>query len=1171
MATDNRRSNLGELEQSAANNPRSGTVPHYGGRYQAGSMTGTSRASSNYPHIDSNKALPVPDDEDDENDYSYYSDYSPGSNYFDRLAKGGNNNLDDLDQGSNEEEEGGGGSDFDIRDRNSEDKDSRNEPQRDLGTRERDASIDSSGFNNRSEGGGSSGKDGARSSKSSSAAKSGGSNSAKGAKSSSGSSDSDLMAQLIATVILAAILMIAFIIIAVVQLVQSSEIIKAAGTAASVAQQAVRTFDNVREVVGSAVDGIKDFVSDGSSVNSTSSNSTVTALSSGNKSSGVTGVGMSTSGAISDRVKQSRMGVLSQKYARKLVDDLGKNGAAFSSDGGIEIDPILLGATPSHLERSGDFVRNSTATILGIDKNKVQIKGKRIYVSKDLSYSEIRRLISFIDDPGKWNVSGWLGTRLAMKRNGYTRWLHPVQKSKNDLYDKFQDWIKDQFSNVPSNGKYLQTVAGTAGSASGDVGGITRVVNQLKQERQKVAEDNPEYTRSRVNSIIDKLKQFETFINSAMKMNGFKTTGLTIIVFMASFVCMISKIYDSLGQFKYSNIVVPAEKEAGLYLGYASQLMSLSGDMSVRALDLVNKTMVGDSVPELDSNGEPTGKMVHSNFIDAPAVSKFIGIIGNDKINDNSGMQGILKTVGKPGFNFLPGRMNGMLNSLYTQYKNMVDVVCGIIDILFSGPLKNITEAIIDFIVSLVKKQFEALIANLFASNDEFWQVLTVMANWLVGQPLTTDIANPIEHGSNAMFGGKFLANDQAMITGGRRLNDKEAIELNLENRRYLAWKHDRKPLLAKLFDPFDYSSALSQVAYAANASMGKRSISVALSNTIKTILSAPTIMATASNQLLGNSAYAASAYDFGVPTYGRSVDEMNEMISDDSQGLFNNADKAISLFQIPPPPNRENPYIEYARDCLLTEINKSDYSAKPVDNSEGNSFNYADSSDEETEGKSTKWRECDQKANQADYRSVRNYIMDYYNIVSIACYHGDDGDSESGAACKEMQVDDVSSGSKSSADGSGNVEATEMQKKFADETHGHYGAYSTSSNGCTTVTAWFIGEHTTLTYGHGNGNQVVKQLIAANPGKNLKSEPYPTKAPAIFSSVAGHMHASGGAGHTGVVTSVDPTTGTIHTLESGANNSMNGLSPPWSKTFEWKKEDYSSGVEFVYVGDYLK
>ena len=512
-----------------------------------------------------------------------------------------------------------------------------------------------------------------------------------------------------------------------------------------------------------------------------------------------------------------------------------------------------------------------------------------------------------------------------------------------------------------------------------------------------------------------------------------------------------------------------------------------------------------------------------------------------------------------------------MLNSLYTQYKGMVDVVCGIIDILFSGPLKNITEAIIDFIVGLVKKQFEALIANLFASNDEFWQVLTVMANWLVGQPLTTDIATPAEHGSNAMFGARYLANDQAMMTGGRKLSDKEAVELNLENRRYLAWRHSQKPLLARLFDPYDYSSSLNQIAYAANLNMGKQDIWLAMGNALKTIVSAPTIMATASNQLLGNNAYAASAYDYGVPMYGRSLSEMNEIINDDSQGLFKNADKAIGLFQIPPPPGEENPYIKYARECLLSEVSTSDYSVKPIDNSDGTKFNYADTSDEENEGKSSRWRTCQQQATQPDYKAVRLYVMGYYGVVSIACYHGDDGDSESGAACKEMQVDDVSSGSKSSADGSGNVEATEMQKKFADETHGHYGAYSTSSNGCTTVTAWFIGEHTTLTYGHGNGNQVVKQLIAANPGKNLKSEPYPTKAPAIFSSVAGHMHASGSAGHTGVVTSVDPTTGTIHTLESGANNSMNGLSSPWSKTFEWKKEDYSSGVEFVYVGDYLK
>ncbi|RYC75900.1 CHAP domain-containing protein [Candidatus Nanoperiomorbus periodonticus] len=1168
MATDNRRSNLGELEQSAANNPRSGTVPHYGGRYQAGSLTGSGAPAetsdddylSSYPQVTS-----LPSDGPGEtgvpngsSDYSGYSDYSPGSDYFDNLGKdrtgndGQDKEKDQQGKGSN----GPGGSGGDR-------------SKRDLGGQERDASIDSSKFDGSMDG-------------SKDKSKSGGLGGKKGVSAGFAGMGTRAVAGIAMLIILAFLVISFYLAGGLGRMIQAAAFLREYGlewilgqdnvamvTAASLVNKGA---DATGVDLGDAGDKTKTAGGAGADsrvASSTKSNSGSKTESVG--AVGATAAGASTSDVMSDRVKKSRMGVLSLKYAKKMKENFEKNGLVYDDDGnGMTIDPArAFGMSSELLKKSGDSMKGEVAARLGVSPDKVTIRDGKVHLSRRLSYSETRRAISGMDNLGKWQLTGWLNTRAAMKRESYTRWLHPVQGSKSELYKKFQDWTKDQFSNIPANGSYLSEIAGAGGG--GDAGGIAKVINQLKQERQEVADKNPEYTRSRVNSIVDKLKQFETFINSAMKMNGFKTTGLTIIIFMAGFVCMISKIYNRLGEFKYSNIVVPAEKEAGLYLGYASQMMSLSKDMNMKTLELATKSMLEDDIPEINSDGEATGKMVHSSYASSPAIAKNMGIAGSDRLNDNSGMQGILRTVGKPGFNFLPGRMNGMLNSLYTQYKNMVDVVCGIIDILFSGPLKNITEAIIDFIVGLVKKQFEALIANLFASNDEFWQVLTVMANWLVGQPLTTDIATPAEHGSNAMFGARYLANDQAMMTGGRKLSDKEAVELNLENRRYLAWRHSQKPMLARLFDPYDYSSSLNQIAYAANLNMGKQDIWLAMGNALKTIVSAPTIMATASNQLLGNNAYAASAYDYGVPMYGRSLSEMNEIINDDSQGLFKNADKAIGLFQIPPPPGEENPYIKYARECLLSEVSTSDYSVKPIDNSDGTKFNYADTSDEEDEGKSSHWRTCQQQATQPDYKAVRLYVMGYYGVVSIACYHGDDGDSESGAACKEVQVDDVSSGSKSSADGSGNVEATEMQKKFADETHGHYGAYSTSSNGCTTVTAWFIGEHTTLTYGHGNGNQVVKQLIAANPGKNLKSEPYPTKAPAIFSSVAGHMHASGGAGHTGVVTSVDPTTGTIHTLESGANNSMNGLSSPWSKTFEWKKEDYSSGVEFVYVGDYLK
>lgn len=1165
MATDNRRSNLGELEQSAADNPRSSTVPHYGGRYQAGSLTGSSASAevddddymSSYPQVGYSQDAPQPAGESGGTpDYSGYSDYSPGSDYFDNLSKDRTGN-DGQDKEKSQQDKGPNGSSGP----------GKGQSKRDLGGQERDASIDSSKFDGSMDG-------------SKDKSKSNGLGGKKGISAGFAGMGTQAVAGIVILIALAFLVISFYLAGGLGRMIQAAAFLREYGLEWILGQDNVAMVTAAGSVgQGANATGVDlgdagDKVKTTGGAESRMASSTKSNLGGKTESVGAapaTAAGASASGAMSDRVKKSRMGVLSLKYAKKMKENFEKNGLVYDDDGnGMTIDPArAFGMSPDLLKKSGDSMKNEVAARLGVSPDKVTIRDGKVHLSRRLSYAETRRAISGMDNLGKWQLTGWLNTRAAMKRESYTRWLHPIQGSKSELYKKFQDWTKDQFSNIPANGSYLSEIAGAGGG--GDAGGIAKVINQLKQERQEVADKNPEYTRSRVNNIIDKLKQFETFINSAMKMNGFKTTGLTIIIFMAGFVCMISKIYDRLGEFKYSNIVVPAEKEAGLYLGYASQMMSLSRDMNMKTLELATKSMLEDDIPEINSDGEATGKMVHSSYASSPAIAKNMGIAGSDRLNDNSGMQGILRTVGKPGFNFLPGRMNGMLNSLYTQYKNVVDVVCGIIDILFSGPLKNITEAIIDFIVGLVKKQFEALIANLFASNDEFWQVLTVMANWLVGQPLTTDIATPAEHGSNAMFGARYLANDQAMMTGGRKLSDKEAVELNLENRRYLAWRHSQKPLLARLFDPYDYSSSLNQIAYAANLNMGKQDIWLAMGNALKTIVSAPTIMATASNQLLGNNAYAASAYDYGVPMYGRSLSEMNEIINDDSQGLFKNADKAIGLFEIPPPPGGENPYIKYARECLLSEVSTSDYSVKPIDNSDGTKFNYADTSDEENEGKSSHWRTCQQQATQPDYKAVRLYVMGYFGVLSIACYHGDDGDSESGGACKEMQVDDVSSGSKSSADGSGNVEATEMQKKFADETHGHYGAYSTSSNGCTTVTAWFIGEHTTLTYGHGNGNQVVKQLIAANPGKNLKSEPYPTKAPAIFSSVAGHMHASGGAGHTGVVTSVDPTTGTIHTLESGANNSMNGLSSPWSKTFEWKKEDYSSGVEFVYVGDYLK
>lgn len=128
-------SDLAKLEQSAANS-RSGETPHYGGRYQPGSLTGAKPAA------------------DGVNDYRHYQqeafgagapaaesggepDYSAESGYLGKLAGGEHLGESASGNGSSERadqpREDGGGQPSDS-------------AQRDLGEQERDASIDSGKF-----------------------------------------------------------------------------------------------------------------------------------------------------------------------------------------------------------------------------------------------------------------------------------------------------------------------------------------------------------------------------------------------------------------------------------------------------------------------------------------------------------------------------------------------------------------------------------------------------------------------------------------------------------------------------------------------------------------------------------------------------------------------------------------------------------------------------------------------------------------------------------------------------------------------------------------------------------------------------------------------------------------------------------------------------------------
>jgi len=155
----------------------------------------------------------------------------------------------------------------------------------------------------------------------------------------------------------------------------------------------------------------------------------------------------------------------------------------------------------------------------------------------------------------------------------------------------------------------------------------------------------------------------------------------------------------------------------------------------------------------------------------------------------------------------------------------------------------------------------------------------------------------------------------------------------------------------------------------------------------------------------------------------------------------------------------------------------------------------------------------------------------------------------------------------------SANGDANAIQASFTEymnnnnESYSQFG-YKLGINGCTTLSSWYIGQYTTLAYGRGNGEAVVRNLVSANSDKGLVASDKPV-APAIF-SVAGGSKAWGASGippgHVGVVISVNEQTQTATAVHTGSSKA-GATEKAWISEFKYP----TSGVTFVNVGDYLK
>lgn len=895
---------------------------------------------------------------------------------------------------------------------------------------------------------------------------------------------------------------------------------------------------------------------------------------------------------IGGRVQNSRLGLLGNMQADKMTERMAKRGVEFNSNsfggnGGMTINPSqALGITDLNSVDVDDLAEE-----LGVPASKIDIDtdSNVIHLSSDLSYSEARRAISSLDDPAMTGVKSWLQTRSTLKRAGYTSWLHPFEKAKSAAYTKLTDFIEEQV------GKIIDYDAAGQDASNRIKKGLGEDTDPDPDNHSHTSADEViQETTEKMESSFKKksraiLNQASKLIDGAQKFLSLKSVN--IIQMVLGFICMMRSIQEEAGPYKQTNVVNVAEKGASQIMGYGSQVQS-GEDIDLDSAKMAVKMTMGDDVEILDDAGQSKDppEYVFSSFWDAAPICTTLGTSGcnsarEDNVPESLGtVSSALNFFGDPT---LDGIINAALSSPIAAVGCWAFTLIDGLDVI-GNAIGTVIGNAINSLLELTG--LDAIFANFMGS----------IGSYFLGAPLDLATITPEQWGSVGMYGGKFTSNDQARSSGGKRLTSQAAIELNLENRRYLAWENSRKPIMARLFDPADYNSSINQIARSIHIDSSDQSLSTQLANVAKMFASAPTILATASNQILGGSAYAASTYDYGVSTYNWELSEMNEITNgaaNSQYDLYTNTENALDMLQAEddfeeenarkcaagepdcidlsegPTYKEENPnrwlYLPkhtYAKWCMASDIQNEDgdYAIEAVDNQDGESWNYVD--DNGPNGLCASYQDAD------GMKSIRLYVMDYYNVVSGACYYGEEGDSDSDSACNEMSVNSAGGSSSSSGGGvtSGNEDAEVWQDRFANETHGTYGSYRVGYNGCTTVSAWFVGAHTTLTYAHGNGKDVVANLVAANPQLTMTSNSLGDncKLPALFSTTSSAMNASGATyGHVGLVTAVDPD-GTLHTLETGSRYAS---SPKYSFTDTHPPSDYSSNTQFVCLGDYLK
>ncbi len=565
-----------------------------------------------------------------------------------------------------------------------------------------------------------------------------------------------------------------------------------------------------------------------------------------------------------------------------------------------------------------DQVTEWAKTNLGIDAKNVLVRNNgKVYIKTSNFVTQTKATYNLNRELGKSRLSSAMRTRTLGRFFDIT--FHPIkildQKLNTKVAQLYKNWKDNRAKSIKDGASAVKVEASTT---STDANG----------NKTTTATSTDTATPTGVKGALT------DFLSSPA---GKVTSGALL---GAGFVCVARQTADSIGDFKYAQVIVPLIRTGMELISLGDQVAS-GKDVDTTQLDFYAQQLV---------TRDSSGKIINS-WSDSASI---------EANNGGSGGVAVPATVSqsvKPGIpTDLQWTQSSAVTAMCSGVGQAIQLGAGVVSIAFGGGI----------LTDIAK----VLVAGVLTSKG-----VAFASNALSGEAVK--LATGADLGSQADYGAALASNMTSMQFGGNALSTTQAYELNQQTVAYEQSQFQSKNLVARLFDVKDRHSFASQIidSNVFDARNDIASIQESLLNPLRTFGSL------FSNIFSSTRAFAATpAYGYGFPTLGFSLEDQNNPLIAVPQ---ENAAVVSKLLDSNSPSAQE--YIQRAYGCYGVQITNGPQGWDVIPASTDAFKNtYAINGSQDAV--------CSTPASQdPDWLRIRAFIADTATIEGWSCTEGDE------------------------------------------------------------------------------------------------------------------------------------------------------------------------------------